>query len=506
MASYSTMEGSEPWCFTVVRSNGLRLMRPEKSWRPIVTVEVDKHHCHETVLGVDGQNPNLKETFYLHQVHMDSQVDIRVWHRSQSKKKAKKRSLVASASHSLRELLKKQEMEPHSKLEVRLQCQSASKRAISSRGKPQNGATLLLKIRPPPTVERPLPEPIASSSGSGYSSDSGSSAQGLDSIPPSPTDDCWPDEDTLTDATKPNLRRRRRLRGYAIDSEDEVYSTDDDGAYDDEKPFVDDNSYHDDDEEQDPCFDDLAAIRPQKGSDAWYYSIMPSMLPQYTETINVPSDMTWAERALSSFTMYSEMKAATLDSHFEQVFSRLQTEWTYVGGLLVALAAVSTAVFAISTDSMFVVQSYARIAIAASSVASGLGIACDAWFLLRYNWADLHTFINRARDLYSSYFFFCLSARVPALCLFVSALSLMAFLGLVAFEVWPLGVLVTCFIVGLVMTLQFLVFGAHWCVMRVIGAVKWVWRGARRLSGSGVTEDGGGKAAKEKAGKIKEGR
>ena len=40
-------------------------MRPEKSWRPIVTVEVDKHDLHETVLGVDGQNPNLKETFRL---------------------------------------------------------------------------------------------------------------------------------------------------------------------------------------------------------------------------------------------------------------------------------------------------------------------------------------------------------------------------------------------------------------------------------------------------------
>jgi len=40
-------------------------MRPEKFWRPIVTVEVDKHHTHETVLGVDGQNINQKEVFKL---------------------------------------------------------------------------------------------------------------------------------------------------------------------------------------------------------------------------------------------------------------------------------------------------------------------------------------------------------------------------------------------------------------------------------------------------------
>lgn len=32
-------------------------------------------------------------------------------------------------------------------------------------------------------------------------------------------------------------------------------------------------------------------------------------------------------------------------------------------------------------------------AVAASSVASGLGIACDVWFLLRYNWCGLQTFI-----------------------------------------------------------------------------------------------------------------
>ena len=54
---------------------------------------------------------------------------------------------------------------------------------------------------------------------------------------------------------------------------------------------------------------------------------------------------------------------------------------------------VDTAVFSIAPGSLFTVGTYARSAIAASSIASGLGIVCDAWFLLRYNWADLHTFI-----------------------------------------------------------------------------------------------------------------
>ena len=158
-----------------------------------------------------------------------------------------------------------------------------------------------------------------------------------------------------------------------------------------------------------------------------------SLLPRYTEKVEVPSSLSRLERALSSFTMYSQLKEANMDSHFEQVFVRLQMEWTYVGGLVcrfrfismfldhgplfitarsfscvstyhpdhlalnvlidLSFIRVDTAVFSIAPGSLFTVDTYARSAIAASSIASGLGIVCDAWFLLRYNWADLHTFI-----------------------------------------------------------------------------------------------------------------
>ena len=40
-------------------------MRLEKSWRPIVTVEVDKHHSYEFCMGCDGQNPNHIDIFRL---------------------------------------------------------------------------------------------------------------------------------------------------------------------------------------------------------------------------------------------------------------------------------------------------------------------------------------------------------------------------------------------------------------------------------------------------------
>jgi len=45
----------------------------------------------------------------------------------------------------------------------------------------------------------------------------------------------------------------------------------------------------------------------------------------------------------------------------------------------------------------------------------------------------------------------------------------MAFLGFVAFKVWPQGVLVVCFLVGFVMTMQFLIFGVHWGINKIIG-------------------------------------
>jgi len=69
------------------------------------------------------------------------------------------------------------------------------------------------------------------------------------------------------------------------------------------------------------------------------------------------------------------------------------------------------------------------------------------------------------------------------MCLFISAFSLMVFMGLVALVVWPMGVLATCFVIGLLMTLQFLVFGVHWCALRVIGGVRRFVFFCRRVTG-----------------------
>ncbi|THU85448.1 hypothetical protein K435DRAFT_843269 [Dendrothele bispora CBS 962.96] len=253
----------------------------------------------------------------------------------------------------------------------------------------------------------------------------------------------------------------------------------------------------------------------------------------------------WWERLLCAFTMYAEMKKAGelcglnkpennssgdvessssdpergLDrwardkaedaeadrmeegrNQFEQVFKRLQMEWTYIGGLLVALAAVNTAVFAIGSDAIIQVNKYAISFVAASSVFTGLGIVCNAWFFLRYAWCDLDTFLVRSRDIYSTHIFFSISARIPALCLFLSSLTLLGFLALTAYAAWPTGVIVVCFLVGVVMGLQFVVRGVE-VVGRLIGkGVRWIGKGAMKAvavpvgffmkSGDGSTANG----------------
>ena len=175
---------------------------------------------------------------------------------------------------------------------------------------------------------------------------------------------------------------------------------------------------------------DLPIPHKQTSIQSWFAF---SLLPRYTEKVEVPPSLSRLERILASFTMYNQLKEANMDSHFQQVFERLQLEWTYIGGLvcqfcfistfpdhgplfvtarslscvstyhpdhsalnvliILLFISVDTAVFSIAPGSLFTVGTYARSAIAASSIVSGLGIVCDAWFLLRYNWADLHTFI-----------------------------------------------------------------------------------------------------------------
>ncbi|TFK72754.1 hypothetical protein BDN72DRAFT_792046 [Pluteus cervinus] len=466
-------EEPEPWCFTVIRANGLRLMRSDKLWRPIISVEVDKHHSHEIVLGTDGQNPNLKQVFRWHQVDGDvdlnSKIDIKVFYRSPSKKKSKHR-LVACASHSIGELLKKQDTECVT--QIRLQCQSPNSKTPSTntRGRPQNGAVMLVKLSPPSRFLNPPHQ----SENEGYSSDTSVSTSKSDASVGIKID-VEPDPSMHEGQVLRQRRRKKVIRGYM--SDDQVLTCDESGS--EEPSDCDGKSVTDlepSDTDWDVSFstlDDPAAIRQLPDGvislSAEARWIAPSILPTYTEAITLePTRMSLLQRFVASFTVYNDLRSACLDSQFDSVFQRLKGEWWFSLTVLMGVATVNVAIFAIAPGSLFDVSNYARSAVAASTISSGLGLACDAWFMLRYYNISVELFRERAKDVFDSYFFFSISSRVPAFCMFASSVALMLFLGMVAFDVWPQGVLVTCFLVGLVMTMQFLVYGVHWTATRVV--------------------------------------
>jgi hypothetical protein len=79
-----------------------------------------------------------------------------------------------------------------------------------------------------------------------------------------------------------------------------------------------------------------------------------------------------------------------------------------------------------------------------------------------------------AVDIYGSYFFFALSSRLPLIALIVSVLALVGFLGAVAWVAWPTAVLVMCGIAGVLVSLQFIVYGFH----RLALCLAWILHGA----------------------------
>jgi hypothetical protein len=162
-------------------------------------------------------------------------------------------------------------------------------------------------------------------------------------VPPSPIDD----EPT---PSQPSFLRRRRVRGYAINSDEEVLSSEGE-EIEDRKPLP---LFSDPEDFLQPTYwnssdDDSprngVVIIPQHShpQSSWGW-IAASLLPKYTEKIVVldPRPLSLMERVLTSFTMYGELREATMDSEYEKVFARLQKEWTCIGGLVSVLLFVSS--------------------------------------------------------------------------------------------------------------------------------------------------------------------
>ncbi|KAF9022323.1 hypothetical protein BDZ89DRAFT_1070715 [Hymenopellis radicata] len=448
----------EPWCFTVLRSRGVQHLRPEKAWRPVITIQLaseghedcDASSCHELMLGSDGQNPNQKELismcvsrpivrFYL-RIHRyprrdathHSKLAIKVWHRSQTKKKSKKRNLVAHSTMTFGELWKKQTFD------IRLNALSPSRKT----GKGSRLGiypTLSMRMHAP---SAPVIEAIMSDD-----DDDDLTLSPVSTMPPTPP----PENDHIIMPPMDEKELEQRLRPYCLDADDDVVIV---------------------------------------GVDCAPMNEVPAVLPQYSERDPASTSMGIMQRFISTFTLYDELRRVSLEDQYEPIFRRQLSEWTYVGGCLIALASVDAAVFAISDDSLFAVTPIAR--------ASGLGIVCTAWFILRYNFAPTPVISTRARDVFDSYFFFSISSRMPVVCMLISGGALMVFLVLVAWESWPEGVMLVSAFVGTMMTLQFFVWGflklglvmmwvarvigLVWLMKKMLAGLRWIRRLGKRES------------------------
>ncbi|EIW63722.1 uncharacterized protein TRAVEDRAFT_41151 [Trametes versicolor FP-101664 SS1] len=497
------MHSAEPWQLTVIRTRGLLFVRPEKSWRPIVTISVqDDGHDHglphEIVLGSDGQNPNLKSVIQIRDVKPSTRLVFQVYHKSQTKKKHRKRTLVGSANLSLNEFLNRHPLPHHRPVEydVRLSCPPPQRKSPTIGGKQQHSAALTLKFAVPLPAHVGHPSRPGSPLSDGHLdtdgmfSDGASSSRGpISAVTEDPASERpWerpPTPETLGGSTGLR-RRRRRTRGFHVDSasEDGIYESSEDEPW---MPPTPPDDYFDgafDGGSEDACGSTLLGT----GEEA---VCSPCILPMHANSdqesvYSMERSVSFAGSVVDSFGPYHELCEADREDDVEKVekvLGRLLTEWYVVGASLLALAGIDAAVFGFESDATFIVDGFARSVVAIGAIAAGIGLVSDAWFLVLYSGANAVKFQRLAKDVYGSYFFFCLTCRLPTMCMFVSTLALMLFLLGVAWTAWPTAVLVMSFVAGVLLSSQFLVFGIHRAVNFVVWAVRVTWRkvaGARQ--------------------------
>ncbi|KIY70698.1 hypothetical protein CYLTODRAFT_171757 [Cylindrobasidium torrendii FP15055 ss-10] len=418
---------TESWGFTVIRASNVRHLGPNKRpWKPTITLQIqaagpvdcDAAPTHDVCLGIKGENPNQKHRIYIQNhsqnAKRNERLCVKIWHESQTKKKTKRRSLIAQSTISLSDLGKRCQIAGKTPLDIQLTPQVSRKESSS-----RPGPIVTLHVHPPASTSTLE----ANEEDSDALFDEDTETESHSSMPSTPSSTYQPlDEVAIGD---------EGIQGYLDDIE----------------------------------------CNPNQ---------VPDVLPQYSE--RDPSEKSLAEKVVGSFTHYDEMRSASLEDQLDPVFQRLKSEWSYVGTVMVALAAVDAALFAIGQDAMFPIDSVSRTAVAVSSAASGLGIVCTGWFIFRYTFAPTPLIIQRCKDVFDSYIFFSISARVPMACMTVSAISLVTFLLIAAYQLQ--GASFVYIMVGAVcgmMSLQYIFLslvklghGIRWCTGKL--GLDRLWR------------------------------
>ena len=309
----------------------------------------NSHPPYEVLLGCDGQNPNTKVPFVLHDVDETTQLAITIWHnahKSHKKSRRGKRHLVGSAYVALNELLKRQDR-PGAEVYIHLRCPPPQKRSpkLQGQGRQSNGAVLTVRLNAPSAI---LPTSDASSSatlvatpalsncdsdsvsGSGSElSECESEAQETETPwgQPSPADDGVDGDDLLAGET--GLRRRRRkcgkrkaIKPYCLNSSDEESSLSDASC----------TTCPSEDETERVSIFTFAVEECEEDEYA-----MGRVLPVLPQTVgDGPQPLSLMERIVDRFAPYSEMSGPECD--FGLVQRRLIGEWYTVAASLIGTA------------------------------------------------------------------------------------------------------------------------------------------------------------------------
>lgn len=245
---------------------------------------------------------------------------------------------------------------------------------------------------------------------------------------------------SVSERPRSGLRRRKIVKGYCINSEEELSGESDyyvsEGETEETKGCDSwEPSIPSDECPITPHLDTLE-IRAYTHAPSTVSVIFPSLLPltYVSDNVSITSGTSLASSAFDTLTYHRELREAQMDSDFDQILGRLLSEWYYTGASvsracypprpkiyrlafhlapfhyrvsisavwfvllfdLITMApwshSVDTTVFGFSSGTLFSVDSFAKRSLIISTVAAAIGLFVDVWFIFAYSGADVRKF------------------------------------------------------------------------------------------------------------------
>ena len=203
-----------------------------------------------------------------------------------------------------------------------------------------------------------------------------------------------PTSNTTTVVHKP---RRRRIRGFCVDSDDGAseYSIED-------LPRI---EIHDSDcanEDDDELDGDRVKI-PRTTTGYLVASLLPQRARNSRDNLSVGSDISVAESTISQVSLYQKFASADTDGDFEAIQQELIIEWKWAIGivsppsihlnflyltLLVQMLGVTALLSAFYASTGTIISTWMRVWIAISSCSGSIGVVIGTWLVLRYGFSE----------------------------------------------------------------------------------------------------------------------